>query len=97
MVDIGDGVVKLLDGLYGPQIVDETSRLAEHYVRQKRAGTSYTNMPPDLDEVTHTVLMQVPRVDGPAKGFRNEVFQLLDVYDGDVIRGPVNYPHLNPK
>jgi hypothetical protein len=81
---------ELFSGLYGPEIVDNISTIAEHYLTEKRDNPNYKPVPSSLHGATSARDMSDPVVKAPDKPL-SDLFKKMGVYDGERIKGPLNH------
>jgi plasmid stabilization system protein ParE len=89
----GESVARLLSGLYNPQIVDEVAAVADHYREMSLSldGRKPIPIPSSLHGVTEAHYMPDPDVQGPEEKPTAGILELIGVYNGETLHGPMSH------
>jgi hypothetical protein len=85
---------ELLDGLYRPEIIEKVAGLAGAYIdfKEREENTGHVvELPPQLADVNAVKYMSDPDVKYINKRFAHALLEELGIYDGEVIKGPLNH------
>lgn len=89
---VGDRTTELLDGLYRPEIIEKVAGLTSAYIGFKGENTDHVKpLPLSLTGINAVKFMSNPNVKYINKKFAHALLGELDIYDGEVIKGPLNH------